>query len=193
MAQIERLGAFGTGRRGNRERQLAPLIVETAGAADVKAVRYRFDIQVNAKFYTLEADSRTTLLDLLRDTLRLTGTKIGCNRGTCGACTVHLDGRPALSCLMLAVMAADCKITTIEGMQGPDGALHPVQRAFAEFDALQCGYCTPGQIMSAAACFAGGHASSDASVREFMSGNLCRCAAYPNIVAAVRSVAEASR
>ena len=137
----------------------------------------------------LTLDRRTTLLAALREHLGLTGTKLGCDHGACGACTVHLDGRRVNSCLVLAVAADGRSITTIEGL-ATDGRLHPMQQAFVDHDALQCGYCTPGQIMSAVACVQEGHAGSDAAVREYMSGNLCRCGAYPNIVAAVRAVAE---
>ena len=146
-------------------------------------------LTVNGHAHDLHLDPRTTLLDALREHLGLTGTKVGCNHGTCGACTVHIDGRRQLSCLVLAVSAAGREITTIEGLAGADGAPHPMQAAFAAHDALQCGYCTPGQIMSAVACVEEGHARSDAEIREYMSGNLCRCGAYPNIVAAVRDVA----
>ena len=132
-----------------------------------------------------------TLLDALREHLRLTGTKKGCDQGQCGACTVHVDGERVLACLTLAVQVEGRAITTIEGLAGPDGTLHPVQQAFLEEDAFQCGYCTPGQIMSAVACIREGHTGSDDEIREFMSGNLCRCGAYPNIVAAVRKAAEA--
>jgi xanthine dehydrogenase YagT iron-sulfur-binding subunit len=145
-------------------------------------------LQVNGRRHPLALDPRTTLLDALREHLGLTGTKVGCNHGTCGACTVHVDGRRELSCLTLALMAEGRQVTTIEGLVGPDGLLHPMQQAFVDHDALQCGYCTPGQIMSAVACIQEGHAGSDADIREYMSGNLCRCAAYPNIVAAVRDV-----
>ena len=133
-------------------------------------------------------DARTTLLDALRDHLQLTGTKKGCGLGQCGACTVLVDGRRVNSCLALAVMQQGRSITTIEGL-AKDGELHPVQAAFVEHDAFQCGYCTPGQIMSAVACISEGHAGSDDEVREWMSGNLCRCGAYANIVAAVRDAA----
>ncbi len=146
-------------------------------------------LTVNGHAHDLHLDPRTTLLDALREHLGLTGTKVGCNHGTCGACTVHIDGRRQLSCLVLAVSAAGREITTIEGLAGADGAPHPMQAAFAAHDALQCGYCTPGQIMSAVACVEEGHARSDAEIREYMSGNLCRCGAYPNIVAAVRDAA----
>jgi xanthine dehydrogenase YagT iron-sulfur-binding subunit len=146
-------------------------------------------LQVNGNAHRLMLDPRTTLLSALREHLGLTGTKLGCDHGACGACTVHLDGRRVNSCLMLAVMADGRAVTTIEGL-GSDGQLHPIQQAFIDHDAFQCGYCTPGQIMSAVACLQEGHAGSDAEIREYMSGNLCRCGAYPNIVAAVHAVAE---
>lgn len=148
------------------------------------------DLHVNGRDHRLVLDPRTTLLDALRDQIGLTGTKPGCHAGTCGACTVHLDGRRQLSCLVLAVAASGQRVTTIEGLAAADGTLHPMQQAFVTHDALQCGYCTPGQIMSAVACVAEGHASDDDEIREYMSGNLCRCGAYPNIVAAVRDVAK---
>ena len=148
-------------------------------------------LQVNGHSHSLQLDPRTTLLDALREHLGLTGTKVGCNHGTCGACTVHLDGRRQLACLVLAAAASGRAVTTIEGLAAPDGVPHPMQAAFAAHDALQCGYCTPGQIMSAVACVDEGHARSDDEIREYMSGNLCRCGAYPNIVAAVREVANA--
>ena len=133
-------------------------------------------------------DANTTLLDALRDHLHLFGTKKGCGLGQCGACTVLVDGRRVNSCLALAVMQQGRQVTTIEGL-APEGELHPVQEAFVEHDALQCGYCTPGQVMSAVACIAEGHAGTDDDIREWMSGNLCRCGAYANIVAAVRDAA----
>ena len=148
-------------------------------------------LEVNGRHHALQLDPRTTLLDALREHLALTGTKVGCNHGTCGACTVHLDGRRVLSCLTLAAAASNRSITTIEGLAEADGTLHPMQAAFVAHDAMQCGYCTPGQIMSAVACIAEGHAQSDDQIREYMAGNLCRCGAYPNIVAAVRDVAGA--
>ena len=148
-------------------------------------------LNVNGRPGTLEVEPRVTLLDALRDKLGLTGTKKGCDHGQCGACTVHVDGERVLSCLMLAAQADGRAITTIEGIGGVD--LHDVQAAFLEHDAFQCGFCTPGQIMSAVACIAEGHAGSDDEIREYMSGNLCRCGAYPHIVAAVRQAAEASR
>jgi xanthine dehydrogenase YagT iron-sulfur-binding subunit len=147
-------------------------------------------LRVNGREHRLELDARVTLLDALREDLGLTGTKKGCDHGACGACTVHVDGRRVNSCLMLAVTADGRSITTIEGLATDGEALHPMQQAFIDHDAFQCGYCTPGQIMSAVACIQEGHAGSEAVVREYMSGNLCRCGAYPNIVAAVRSVVE---
>ena len=149
-------------------------------------------LEVNGHRHDLTVDTRTTLLDALREHMGLTGTKVGCNHGTCGACTVHIDGRRQLSCLVLAAAASGRVITTIEGLAAPDGTPHPMQEAFAQHDAMQCGYCTPGQIMSAVACITEGHANSDDQIREYMSGNLCRCGAYPNIVAAVRDVAKAA-
>ena len=142
------------------------------------------DLVVNNRSHRLLLDPRVTLLDALRERLGLTGTKKGCDQGQCGACTVLVDGRRVLSCLVLAG-ACDGAVTTIEGLSGEGEPLHPMQRAFVECDAYQCGYCTPGQIMSAVACVAEGHAGDADEVREYMSGNLCRCAAYPNIVQAV--------
>ena len=149
-------------------------------------------LDINGEERTLTLEPRVTLLDALREHLHLTGTKKGCDQGQCGACTVHVDGQRVLACLTLAVQTEGCAITTIEGLAGPDGTPHPVQQAFMEEDAFQCGYCTPGQIMSAVACIREGHAGSDDEIREFMAGNLCRCGAYPNIVSAVRKAAEAA-
>ena len=149
-------------------------------------------LTVNGRATSLDLDVRITLLSAIRDHLRLTGTKEGCDRGECGACTVLVDGRPALACLMLAVSADGRTVTTIEGL-ATDGTLHAVQQAFVDHDALQCGFCTPGQIMAAVACIEAGKATSAADIREWMSGNLCRCAAYPQIVAAVASAAKAGR
>ena len=141
-------------------------------------------LTVNGAEYTVCVDTRMTLLDALRDKLDLFGSKKGCDQGQCGACTIHIDGDRHLACLTLTVAAQGSRITTVEGLaQGDD--LHPMQKAFIDHDAFQCGYCTSGQIMSAIACVREGHARSDADIREYMSGNLCRCAAYPNIVAAV--------
>ena len=141
-------------------------------------------LQVNGTSHRFSADVRTTLLDALREHVGLTGSKKGCDHGQCGACTVHVEGRRVLACLTLAVSAKGKAVTTIEGLaDGP--ALHPMQQAFVDHDAFQCGYCTPGQIMSAVACVREGHAGTDSDIREYMSGNLCRCAAYPNIVVAI--------
>jgi xanthine dehydrogenase YagT iron-sulfur-binding subunit len=143
--------------------------------------------EVNGKQHQLSIEPRTTLLDLLREQLQLTGTKKGCDHGQCGACTVHVDGRRVLSCLSLAVMQEGKKVTTIEGIANGD-QLHPMQEAFIKHDGFQCGYCTPGQIMSGIACIKEGHANSDDEIREYMSGNICRCGAYPNIMKAVADV-----
>ena len=140
---------------------------------------------VNGKRHALKLDSRVTILDALRDHLHLTGSKKGCDQGQCGACTVHINDERVLSCLTLAVAAQGKDIRTIEGLAAEDGRLHPVQQAFIDNDGFQCGYCTPGQIMSAVACIREGHATNDADIQEYMSGNLCRCAAYPNIVVAI--------
>jgi xanthine dehydrogenase YagT iron-sulfur-binding subunit len=145
---------------------------------------------VNGTPHTLEIEPRVTLLDALRERLALTGTKKGCDQGTCGACTVLVDGKRVNSCLTLAIMTQGRAITTIEGLAHGD-ALHPMQAAFLEHDGFQCGYCTPGQILSAVALLAEKRPTDDAGVREWMSGNICRCGAYANIVAAVQSVAGA--
>ena len=145
---------------------------------------------VNDRRHRLTVDARTTLLDALRDRLHLNGTKRGCDLGQCGACTVLLDGRRVNACLMLAVMARGHSIATIEGL-ARDGVLHPLQQAFIDRDAFQCGYCTPGQIMSAVGLLSEGRATTDAAIREQMSGNICRCGAYTNIVDAVRDAASA--
>ena len=143
------------------------------------------NLKVNGTPHALTLDPRTTILDLVREHLELTGTKKGCDQGQCGACTVHVGDRRVLSCLTLAASVRE-PVTTIEGLSSSDGELHPMQRAFIDHDAFQCGYCTPGQIMSAIACVKEGHAGSAVEIREFMSGNLCRCAAYPHIVAAIQ-------
>lgn len=152
--------------------------------------RTTVELKVNGKRRSVSVEPRTTLVEALRDELGMTGTKIGCNQGQCGACTVLVDGRRMNSCLLLAVMAQGSEITTVEGLSDPSGDLHPMQRAFAENDAFQCGYCTPGQIVSAIGCIEEGHAGSKAEIREYMSGNLCRCGAYPNIVSAIEAVRD---
>ena len=153
------------------------------------ARRLEVQLTVNGHRVAVQVEPRVTLLDLLRERFDLTGTKKGCNEGACGACTVLVDGQPMNACLALAVSCEGREVTTVEGLAAPDGSLHPVQEAFIDQDAFQCGYCTPGQILSAVACIREGHATDEASVREWMSGNLCRCSAYPQIVAAVLSAA----
>lgn len=147
------------------------------------------ELKINGALHKLHLDPRTSLLDLLREHLQLTGSKKGCDHGQCGACTVLIDGRRVNSCLTLAVMHDGEEITTIEGL-AQNGQLHPVQAAFVEHDGFQCGYCTPGQICSAVACLQEGHAKDDAEIREWMSGNLCRCGAYPNIVDAIKQARD---
>jgi xanthine dehydrogenase YagT iron-sulfur-binding subunit len=148
-------------------------------------------LTVNHKPRPLSIEPRVSLLDALRERLGLMGSKKGCDQGTCGACTVWVDGRRVLACLTLAVACEGREVTTIEGLAG-DGELHPMQAAFVEYDAFQCGYCTPGQIMSAVKLLEEGHAGDDAEIAEWMSGNICRCATYPNIRAAIRGVRDAA-
>jgi xanthine dehydrogenase YagT iron-sulfur-binding subunit len=176
---------------------VAPLVARAAGAAtDAPAVPQdasvpvKVTLRVNGGNKALTIDARTTVLDALREHIGLTGSKKGCDHGQCGACTVLIDGRRVVSCLTLALAAEGQQIQTIEGLASGD-RLHPMQQAFIDQDAFQCGYCTPGQIMSAVACVKEGHANSDDEIREYMSGNICRCAAYPNIVAAVKQAAPA--
>jgi len=159
--------------------EAAPAPVNTNGP-------FKIELHVNGRRHQLALDVRTTLLDALREHMGLTGSKKGCDHGQCGACTVLIGGKRVLSCLTLAASAEGRDVTTIEGLAGADGTLHPMQQAFIDHDAFQCGYCTPGQIMSAVACVTEGHAENEAQIREYMSGNLCRCAAYPNIVDAVQ-------
>jgi xanthine dehydrogenase YagT iron-sulfur-binding subunit len=146
-------------------------------------------LKINGAVRQATVDVRSTLLDALRERLGLTGTKKGCDRGECGACTVHVDGRRVLSCMTLALLAEGREITTIEGLANAE-VLHPLQAAFIEHDAFQCGFCTPGQIMSGVACIKEGHAGSEADIREHMSGNICRCSAYPQIRAAIGAAAR---
>src|SRR5262245_13395949 len=143
-------------------------------------------LNINGRPVTLDVAPWTTLLDALREHVGLTGTKKGCDHGQCGACTVLIDNRRVLSCLSFATMAEGSEITTIEGLARPGGTVHPMQQALSDYAPFQGGYCTPGQILSAIACVHEGHAESDAQIREYMSGNLCRCAAYPNIVDAIK-------
>jgi xanthine dehydrogenase YagT iron-sulfur-binding subunit len=152
----------------------------------------RVRLTINGEARQLEVDPRQSLLDVLRETLDLTGTKKGCNQGACGACTILLDGKRVLSCLTLAVMHEGARVTTIEGLAKGE-ELHPLQAAFIEHDGFQCGYCTPGQIMAGVGCIAEGHACSAQEIRFWMSGNLCRCGAYPGIVAAIADAAAKSR
>ncbi|TPI38209.1 (2Fe-2S)-binding protein [Mesorhizobium sp. B3-1-9] len=169
----------------------APLLASHARAEAPSAAQPKLrqpavtSLRINRQAYELSLDTRTSLLDALRDHVGLTGTKKGCDHGQCGACTVLVDGKRVLSCLSFAVMNDGKDITTVEGLASSDGKLHPMQQAFIDHDAFQCGYCTPGQILSAIGCVNEGHAESEDDIREYMSGNICRCAAYPNIVAAV--------
>lgn len=167
--------------RAAAEEARAPAVKDPSLPVDVT-------LRVNGKDKRLHIDARTTVLDALRDHLKLTGSKKGCDHGQCGACTVLIDDRRVVSCLTLALAAEGQEITTIESL-ATDDRLHPMQQAFIDNDAFQCGYCTPGQIMSAIACVKEGHAGSEVDIREYMSGNICRCAAYPNIVAAVKQAA----
>ena len=160
----------------------SPAPTPSASATPVSVVPAT--LEVNGKSYPIEVEARTTLLDFLRESLGLTGSKKGCDHGQCGACTVLVNGRRINSCLTLAVMHEGAKITTVEGL-AQDGQLGVLQDAFIRHDAFQCGFCTSGQLCSAAACLKEGHANSEAEIREWMSGNLCRCGAYPNIVAAI--------
>jgi xanthine dehydrogenase YagT iron-sulfur-binding subunit len=157
-----------------------------AAGADGSGSTMAVEIEVNNFRHHLYLEPRVTLLDALRERLALFGTKKGCDHGQCGACTVHVDGRRVLSCLTLVAQVQGKKVTTIEGIAPGDGRLHPVQQAFLDHDGLQCGYCTPGQIMSAIACIREGHTGSPEEIREYMSGNLCRCGAYDGIVAAIQ-------
>lgn len=166
-------------------------VITKAAENDEKIAAYfekiPLQLEVNGVNHSLDVEPRVTLLDLLREQLHLFGTKKGCDYGQCGACTVHVNDKRVLSCLSLAVMQNGKKVTTIEGLADGDN-LHPIQEAFIEEDGFQCGYCTPGQIMSAVACVKEGHTHNEEEVREYMSGNICRCGAYPNIVDAIMKV-----
>jgi len=164
-------------------------------ALPAPAMGIPISLTINGTRHSLQVQPWTTLLDLLREGLHLTGSKKGCDHGQCGACTVLLDGVRINSCLALAVSKDGAEVTTIEGLAGADGTLHPLQEAFVKHDAFQCGYCTPGQICSAAGLLKEGHAHGAEEIREQMSGNICRCGAYPNIVAAIEDVqqSEAAR
>ena len=188
MEAVTRRGVLG-GTAAGLALPYLPADAETAPPAPAAdAGKVDVVLQVNGNRVPLSIEPRTTLLDALREYAALTGTKKGCARGSCGACTVHVDGRRVVSCLTLAARVEGKAITTIEGLSS-GGELHPVQAAFLHHDAYQCGYCTPGQIMSAVALIQEGHAGSDAEIRENMSGNICRCGAYANIVDAVRDAA----
>ena len=164
-----------------------------SSASGTDAFKISVNLIVNEKRYALTLDPRSSLLDVLRERLALTGAKKGCDHGQCGACTVHVDGRRVASCLTLAAQADGRQITTLEGLASADGDLHPMQQAFVDHDAMQCGYCTPGQIMAAVACVNEGHATSPDQIREYMSGNLCSCGAYVGIVAAIQDAAPKMR
>ncbi|KRD09011.1 2Fe-2S ferredoxin [Flavobacterium sp. Root901] len=172
------------------------LVMASENKWDEKIAEYLetvpLSIEVNGKKQTLNIEPRTTLLDLLREQLQLTGTKKGCDHGQCGACTVHVNGTRVLSCLTLAAMQQNAQVTTIEGLS-KGKKLHPMQEAFIKHDGFQCGYCTPGQIMSGIACIKEGHAGSREEIREYMSGNICRCGAYHNIVDAITEVKEGGK
>jgi len=172
-----------------RAAQTMEPVAKPAGSGEKVENAIAITLNVNGKTHAIEVDSRTTLLDGLRETISLTGTKKGCDHGQCGACTVHVNGRRINSCLTLAVMHEGDAITTIEGLGGPEN-LHPMQAAFVEHDGYQCGYCTSGQIMSAVALLKEPCGPKDADVKELMSGNICRCGAYPNIVAAIQQVRQ---
>jgi xanthine dehydrogenase YagT iron-sulfur-binding subunit len=175
--------------RSGRSDDTMPDAARAAQSRSSEAGQVDITMHLNGEPVRLAVEPRTSLLDVLREQVGLTGTKKGCDRGACGACTVHMDGRRVVSCLTLAIRCQDHVITTVEGL-AVNGQLHPMQAAFLHHDGLQCGYCTPGQIMSAVALVQEGHAGSDAEIREWMSGNICRCGAYPNIVAAIRDVAQ---
>jgi xanthine dehydrogenase YagT iron-sulfur-binding subunit len=189
---VDRRTVLATGAASAALFSLKPALADARGSMDTQTVPSMREVvlSVNGTDRPVQVDTRMTLLDALRDKLGLAGSKKGCDHGQCGACTIHIDGERHLACLTLTVAAQGRRITTVEGLAEGD-RLHPMQQAFIDHDAFQCGYCTPGQIMSAIACVYEGHAGSDKDIREYMSGNLCRCAAYPNIVAAVNQAKTA--
>jgi xanthine dehydrogenase YagT iron-sulfur-binding subunit len=164
-----------------------------AASASPFVPQMQLRVRINGQDRAVQIEARTSLLDLLREHIHLTGTKKGCNEGACGACTVLVNGQRVNACLTLAASCEGAEITTVEGLAAADGTLHPVQAAFIEHDAFQCGYCTPGQVVSAVACIREGHATDEATVREWMSGNICRCSAYPQITAAVLAAASTGK
>ncbi len=197
---LEKKETAGASRRDFLKKSSVITAIALTPAVAVKATDLKLDeklsdaleqmplsIEINGLKHELKVEPRTTLLDLLRERLQLTGTKKGCDQGQCGACTVHIDGVRTNSCLTLAIMHDGAQVTTIEGLSNGK-QLHPMQEAFIKHDGFQCGYCTSGQIMSAVACIHEGHANSEAEIREFMSGNICRCGAYANIVNAIQEV-----
>ncbi|QRO02207.1 (2Fe-2S)-binding protein [Archangium violaceum] len=184
---LEACGHVAPATEGSAPSTPAPTTSTPAPASEVEVA-----LKINGQQRTLKVDPRTSLLDALRERMQLTGTKKGCDHGQCGACTVLVDGRRELSCLSLAVMQQGAEVLTVEGLAKGD-TLHPLQQAFLENDAFQCGYCTPGQLMSAAGLMSEPCGPSDADVRECMSGNICRCSAYPNIVAAIQQVRQLSK
>jgi len=187
LSQLGAAGVAVTARPLVASAPAAPAVVASEAAEEKIEGAIRVSLRINGKAVSLEIDPRTSLLDCLREHAALTGTKKGCDHGQCGACTVHVNGRRINSCLTLAAMHEGDEITTIEGL-GEPGNLHPMQAAFVEHDGYQCGYCTSGQIMSAVALLKEPCGPKDADVKELMSGNICRCGAYPNIVAAVQAV-----
>jgi xanthine dehydrogenase YagT iron-sulfur-binding subunit len=198
MENIQMMEPHGVTRRsfmraaGAAVGSAAPLIGDDAMAATTLnfARVLSTTLSVNGRSMSISHEARVSLLDLLRERLQTTGTKKGCNEGACGACTVLVNGERVNACMTLAASCEGAEITTVEGLAGPDGVLHAVQHAFIDQDAFQCGYCTPGQIISAVACIREGHTGSAAEIAEWMSGNICRCAAYPQIVAAVEQAAR---
>jgi xanthine dehydrogenase YagT iron-sulfur-binding subunit len=178
---------------GLNEVDAAPAVGASGPLNGTPSATVPIHFMVNGKPVALEVDARSSLLDVLREKLELTGAKKGCDHGQCGACTVHVDRQRVASCLTMAAQADGRQVTTIEGIEGPGGELHPMQQAFIDHDALQCGYCTPGQIMAAIACVREGNAKTPAQIREYMSGNICRCGAYAGIVGAIQQAAPLVR